>query len=394
MSFVRTALQSNAAALVVAASLFACGGMGAQPTATLEPGRVTALKLVAVGGKTTFCPHGPPVQLQAIASLEGSGSLATWSDGESREGRLDFTAFEWTASHGQVDGEGRVRLADDPFPLLERPLLVTARVAGKAEVEAKLELSPSWRCSVRIDRSGAPGAAGSTGGAGINGRPGRIGDALMVAASGELGEPGGAGGDGGAGRPAAAVDVAVGWVNTAKRGRLVLVRVNGRAYLFDPAGGARAEVVADGGRGGQGGAGGAGGAGGDGGAGKLKEGTEGPGADGGAGGVGGRGGAGGDGASVRVQHDSRDPALVGMVRISNRGGPGGPGGPGGRGGAGGKGGASSIGGRGPDAKDGKPGTSGATGQAGRPGQTIPSPPADARALFSEEIGRGVPVVVE
>jgi hypothetical protein len=389
---VNTNLQVTAA-LVVAASLVACGGMGAQPSATLEPASVTALRLVAVGGESTFCPHGPPVQVQAIASLEGGGSLLTWSDGESREGRLDFTAFEWTASHGQVDGEGRVRLADDPFPLLERPLLVTARVPGKPSIEAKLELRPNWRCGVRVERSGAPGAAGSPGAPGVGGRPGRIGDGAIGATNGELGEPGGPGASGGAGQPAAAVDVALGWVTTSKDGRLVLARVNGRAYLFDPTG-ARLEVVADGGSGGQGGAGGAGGQGGDGGSSKEKPGTEGAGANGGAGGAGGRGGAGGDGASVRVQHDARDPALAQMIRISNRGGEGGAGGPGGRGGAGGKGGASTIGGRGPDGRTGQRGIGGSKGQAGRPGRAIPSPPAAARVLFADEIARGVPVAVE
>lgn len=378
-------------ALVLALSLIACGGMGgAQGGARLDPASVTALKLVAVGGKTSFCPSGPPVQLEAIASVEGGDSLATWSDGESREGRLDFGAFEWTASSGQVDGEGRVRLDADPFALLERPLLVTARVPGKPAVSAQLELSPDWRCGGRVELSGAAGTAGTAGGAGIEGRPGRIGDAILGATNGELGEPGEPGGAGGAGRPASAVEVALGWVTTPKQGRLALVRVNGRAYLFNPTG-EKFQLVADGGPGGQGGAGGSGGGGGDGGSSKDKPGTEGSGTDGAPGGAGGRGGAGGDGATVRVQHDARDPALVQTIVVSNRGGAGGPGGPGGRGGPGGKGGASTTGGRGPDGRSGRSGNNGIPGQAGRAGPAVQAEPADARALFADEIGRGVPV---
>jgi hypothetical protein len=76
--------------------------------------------------------HCPSASVSAAARRFPWRSLATWSDGESREGRLAFTAFEWNASHGQVDGEGRVRQADDPFPLLER----RRRLAARHEVVA------------------------------------------------------------------------------------------------------------------------------------------------------------------------------------------------------------------------------------------------------------------
>jgi hypothetical protein len=388
-------LRFTGAAAAALAFAFACGGAqsGGAERAELDAAQVTALEIGAVGGATAFCPGGPPLQLRAVVTTADGGKLETWAAGEPEEGKLGFDRFEWSASPGQVDALGRLAAPPDPFTLLDRPVTVTARVVGRSDLEAKLELPPNWKCGGVANVSGQAGGDGGPGAAGVPGRAGRPGTANTRAEHGELGERGQDGSVGGQGQPGHAVDVALAWVTTPKHGRLVLVRVGERSFLFDPTG-EKFAVASTGGAGGKGGPGGAGGQGGEGGDTNADQGAAGNGSDGGPGGNGGKGGDGGDGGALRVQFDGRHPELVQAVRFESLGGPGGKGGAGGAGGRGGQGGISPTGMRGTAGRTGQTGQAGATGRTGQNGPPVDARPADVRQLFAEELGRGVPIAVE
>jgi hypothetical protein len=360
--------------------------------AELDPAQAAALRLSAVGGESTFCPNSAPIQLRAEVTTTSGAVLTTWAAGESGEGRLDFDRFEWAAAPGQVDREGRLRMPADPFALVDRSVVVTARVAGKPAVKASLELRPTWRCGGAIGAGGQPGAGGFSGGSGVAGRAGQPGSEDAQA---QHGEPGARGQDGSSGEPGQAgpaVAVAVALADT-PAGRLVLVRVGDAAYLFDPAGDPFV-VVAGGGSGGAGGDGGSGGFGGSGGDTNAASGGPGNGGDGGDGGDGGPGGDGGDGGAVRLRYDQRHPELVDLVRVESPGGEGGPGGGGGSGGPGGQGGTAPSGARGAAGRAGRPGPAGRPGRPGHIGPPVDARPADVRQLFADELARGLPIAVE
>lgn len=385
--------KTHHASVTAAVFLSACAtSSGVGRGADLDPAKVTAIEVAAVGGEAAFCPGGPPLQLKAIVTAEGGARLETWAAGEPEEGKLGFDRFEWSAAAGQVDAQGRLQPPADSLALVDHTVTVTARVVGKPDIEGKLELSPTWRCGGTADARGPLGHPGAPGMAGEKGRAGRPGGATGEAENGELGSKGQDAAAGGAGGAGPAVDVALAYVTTRKHGKLVLVRIGDRSYLFDPAG-EKFHVRAGGGAGGQGGAGGPGGQGGEGGDTNGDKGRAGNGSDGGDGGAGGRGGAGGDGGAIRVQYDGNHQELLQSVVFESAGGPGGPGGAAGEGGRGGAGGNSPTGQRGTNGRTGHRGPSGGAGQPGRDGPAVDSRPGDVRQLFADEIGRGVPIDV-
>jgi hypothetical protein len=362
--------------------------------ATFDPAQAKAVDLIAVGGARAVCPNGPPPQLKAVITLTDGRRLETWQSGESQEGRLGFDAFEWSASPGSVNQSGLLVLPPDPFALVDRTIAVTARVAGKPELESQLELTTRWDCGGHADARGPAGQSGQSGWSGSSGAAGRSGDATNAAGDGSPGEHGQDGGDGGPGQPGPAVEVALALVATQASGQLVLVRVGSAHFLFDPKG-EKFHVAADGGGGGSGGSGGSGGAGGPGGSNSVQGGGDGGrGGDGGNGGNGGRGGDGADGGSIHVRHDRRHPELLDRVTYSNGGGPGGSGGNGGFAGSAGSGGSSASGRKGVDGRAGQSGQSGSTGRSGRGGGPAEVQAADVRALFAEEIERGLPIAID
>jgi hypothetical protein len=382
--------------------LFAAGsaGLGRPKPAKLEVDKVTAIDLITVGGASSFCPNGGAVQFKVVATLEGGKKLTTPERGESIEGKLEFSAFEWSTDIGAVGESGVLRLPGDPFAVVDRTVKVTARVAGKPKISSEVELTPRFDCGGMAGFSGQSGESGRSGAAGRQGRRGESGNSSKQATDGEGGQDGQDASDGGNGGPGPDIEVALALVKTQMHGELVLVRVTpmGAAspaayWLIDPQG-EPFTVTATGGSGGHGGSGGSGGSGGFGGSNNIQGGGDGGnGGDGGDGGRGANGGDGGDGGSILVRYDRKRPELRGLVRYSTAGGPGGSPGGGGYGGTAGPGGSSASGQRGTNGRQGVSGQGGQSG--GRDGRSGPAARMKAdkvQSLFAGEIEAGIDII--
>jgi hypothetical protein len=362
--------------------------------ATLEPARATAVDLIMVGGARTYCPHGDPLQVKAVVTLDDGSRLETWSSGTSRDGKLPFTELELSSSYGVVDDQGRLQVPADPFAAIDTEVTVTARLVQRPDLVAEVSVAPSFACGGVVAVAGDRGVSGRSGVDGRAGRTGQSGNSDRAATDGEHGGHGQDGGDGGHAGPGPELEVALGYVDSERHGRLVLVRV-GRAYfLVDPEGQPFA-VAARGGSGGSGGSGGRGGAGGAGGSNNVVGGGDGgDGGDGGAGGNGGNGGDGGEGGRITVYVDAAHPELRELIRFDTGGGYAGGAGSGGYGGSPGAGGSSADGQRGQTGRSGVSGQSGVAGRAGRDGPPPSFEAVPAARLFAEERRRGIPVAVD
>ncbi len=386
-------------ARLVCAVLFATACFPTGPKyAKLDAKNVKAVDVILVGGGTTFCPSGDAPQVKVVATTRDGKRIETWTAGGGRDGKLDFTAFEWNVSAGALDAEGRYLSPADPFAVLDQEVTIQARVAGNPAVHGTLALSPTFACGGVAQFSGAGGETGTHGAQGRNGRGGESGNSDKQATDAERGQNGGDGRDGRAGADGPKVEVALGVVQSEKHGELVLARVTiagsnlGRYFLLDPKG-QPLLVMAQGGRGGDGGSGGQGGSGGFGGSNDIVGGGDGGnGGDGGDGGRGADGADGGSGGEVTVRFDKRRPELKQIVRVDTSGGQGGSAGNGGMAGTPGPGGSSASGQR---------GEGGRVGVAGEPGQRsgrrgADGPPArfsgeDPAKLFSGEMAQGVKI---
>ncbi|HVK74500.1 MAG TPA: hypothetical protein VM734_14310, partial [Kofleriaceae bacterium] len=248
-------------ALVAAAG---CGPAGPRP-ARLDASKATAIHVATVGGATRYCAGSDGPQLDVVVTTSDGKRLDTWSQGESRDGKLPFNTFEWTASWGQVDGDGFVRLPDDAIAAIGRPVTVEVRVAERPDLVGAVELVPDFGCGGTFGASGTSGASGYSGDDGAYGRDGAAGDETRAGGRGEDGGDAGDGDDGSPGGPGPRVEAAVAYVDTADGRRLAVLRVwsggTVETTVFDPAGQPWA-VAAYGGAGGSGGRGGRGGAGG------------------------------------------------------------------------------------------------------------------------------------
>ena len=379
---------------IVALLLCSCLPRG-PALARLDAKKASAVDLIMVGGVRSFCVHGQPAQVKAVVTLEDGKKIETWSQGQSRDGKLGFDAFEWSASYGMVDDSGRLRIANDPFAVMERQVEITVRVADRPELTSSATLAPTFDCGAVANVCGDSGRMGRAGGPGRMGRPGQSGDSSRQATNGEHGGNGQDGGDGGPGGAGPVVEIAVGLVESTAQGRLLVVKVGGRYFLADPEAGQRIMVVASGGAGGSGGSGGSGGAGGSGGSNNIQDaGDGGHGGDGGDGGRGGNGGDGGDGGAITVYYDARFPELKEILALSTAGGSGGMGGFAGSAGGPGPGGSSASGTRGSSGRTGLAGESGGSGRAGRAGSAPQFVAARVTDLFADEIARGIPIVTE
>jgi hypothetical protein len=390
------AARTGALALAALLSLASAALRGPQP-AKLDVKKVTAVELSLVGGGATFCPNGTPAQMRVVATVAGGKQQTTWAQGESRDGKLEHAAFTWTTDVGAIDGDGILRLPADPFAVVDRTITVGVQVPGKPELGGQLTLAPVFDCGGMAVFSGAAGEPGRVGADGRLGRNGDSGHSSKQATDGENGQSGQDGGDAGDGGPGPALEVALGYVDTERHGRLALIRIaaaGGGATvhhaLFDPAG-LPFSVGALGGAGGPGGPGGQGGQGGFGGSNNIQGGGDGGnGGDGGDGGRGGHGGDGGDGGSILVRVDRSHPELARQVRFDTSGGPGGGGGYPGGAGPGGPGGSSASGAAGQGGRFGVAGSSsGEGGRAGRNGPAVKLVKEPAKQLFADEIARGI-----
>ena len=400
--------------LLLVGFVTACGPAGPRP-ARLDASKATAIEVATVADARRFCPGGESIQLAvAVATTDGK-RLDTWSRGESRDGKLPFNIFEYTTSWGQIDGDGFVRLPDDPIAAIGRVVTVEVRVAERPDLVGTVSLEPDFGCGGTLGGIGATGASGWTGDGGHDGRPGAAGSDTSDGRDGERGGDAGHGSDGGPGGPGPRVEAAVAFVDTASGQRLVVLRTwadagGAATTVFDPAGRAWG-VVALGGDGGRGGSGGRGGAGGTGGSGTYKSssgssgsgsgsgsderddkpGTSGGnGGDGGRGGDGGNGGDGGPGGTITLVYDASFPALLDAIVVDNRGGRGGDAGWAGDGGHGGGGGSGER--RGHDGRSGQAGRAGSRGRDGVAGPRPEIKAGDVRALFADLADRGLTVV--
>jgi hypothetical protein len=174
---------------LAALTFAACGGY--------QKLKVDDVKSVAVTidePEQRFCAYAP-VELRARVTYKNGDTAQTQTPGEGRKGRLRPAEFQWVSAFGTIDDTAVLRLAPDPFAWLEQPIRVSAKVAARPEMFGATELAPRFDCGGTLDLKGAKGARG-----------------------GELE-------DGGAGAPGPVVDVALAYVESPRRGRLVLVRV-------------------------------------------------------------------------------------------------------------------------------------------------------------------------
>ncbi len=344
-----------------------------------------------------FCAYAP-VALRAIVTYKDGKLARSRTPADDERGHLRVREFAWTSSHGTVNELAVLALPHDPLAWFTEPIKIAARVVARPALGGEATVQPRFDCGGTVDLRGDVGARG--------------GEAE----------------DGGPGAPGPVVEVALGYLEHARTGRLVLVRVRrGDAapeHFLIAASPSATPFVLDV-RGGDGGIGGQGVAGLDGRVGEMgPTGHDGmpcengwvggdgePGEPGGPGGPGANGGVGGPGGAVTVRHDARFPELVELVTVlvdgggagaHGAGGTGGRGGRGGNGGAGGKAGPvdasctpsdGAVGNAGAYGGDGATGAAGLPGVPGPPG-TIERVPADVSTLFADELARGVAVVTE
>ncbi len=388
-------------------TLVACGPTGPRP-ARLDASKATAIEVATVGDARQFCPGGEAIQLAVAVSTTDGKRLDTWSPGEGRDGKLPFTAFEYTTTWGQVDTDGYVRLPDDAIAAIGRLVTVEVRVVERPDLVGQIALEPNFGCGGTLGGLGAAGSSGWRGDGGQDGRSGDAGTDSRDGAPGEHGSDGGHGSGGGRGGPGPRVEAALAYVDTATGQRLAVLRTwaDGgiSTTVFDPAGN-QWGVVALGGDGGGGGSGGGGGRGGAGGSGTYKTsgsssgsgsgssdpgkpGTAGgSGGDGGRGGDGGNGGDGGDGGTIELIYDPAAPELLERVILDNRGGRGGGAGWAGDAGYGGSSGAGER--RGNDGRGGQQGRAGVSGRDGVGGPRAVVRAGDVRPLFADLAERGL-----
>ncbi|MCW5808672.1 MAG: hypothetical protein KIT31_40355, partial [Deltaproteobacteria bacterium] len=199
----------------------ACAGY-----AQLDPKKVTAVAVTTADGSGAFCAGAPPVQLKAIATVEGGRRYATWEQRDRRrttDGRLRFASFQWSADGARVDGDGYL-VASDLLATLDAPIRVRASVIGRDAVAGEAAIAPRFDCGVAIDLSGRAGDDGMNGSDGSSGSSGSSGDDDSSGGDGGRGGDGDDGKPGERGAPGPALDVAIGVVATAQQ-RLALVRV-------------------------------------------------------------------------------------------------------------------------------------------------------------------------
>ena len=355
----------------------------------VEPASIRALDLIFVGAEASYCAHGSPPQVRVVVTRDDSTQASTNVAGESADGKVNFNQFELSSSKGTIDGEGFLRISNDPFDHLGAPAVVTARLVGRPEMTSSAEIVAHFDCAAR---GGVAGASGRSPFSARSGQVGQRGNNASSSAGSQNGQDGGHGesaGDGGHAGHGGNLKVAVTFVESESHGRLMLVKHGATRTLL----GKKAPpylISSVGGAGGSGGDGGSGGSGGNGGDAQVEDsGNGGDGGNGGSGGGGGVGGDGGDGGSVTMLFDQRFPELKSAVQVNTSGGQAGRAGRGGRGGSGGTGGTAKSGSRGQNGQAGAAGRDGRPGRDGRAGRSATFTAAPAAELFEAEISAGV-----
>lgn len=361
-----------------------------------------SLSVTALSG-TRYCLSAPPQLVINVTSVDGK-NFRTPKRGEGHGNRLQFKDFVVEASHGTVTPDG-VLVIPDPIPLLYEELVVRVRPAGPTGpgtktplwVKGELRLTPRFDCRSALDFDGQPGAPGVGGAWGQHGTDGEDGGDeknCSAAQNGRGGSNGGDGQTGGDARDGADIRIDVAVAHSTWRHRVLVLRASGpdlaapRYVFLDPNLVEKVTVSAQGGNGGPGGDGGRGGNGGNGGDSKCNSAAAGNGGDGADGGDGGSGGDGGNGGRIDLHAPLGHTEVVEWFTLRNAAGYGGHPGRAGSGGNGGKAGSGPLGSAFPG-KDGRYGSDASTGNDGQDGPAVNISFSDARALFAEEVGRGL-----
>src|SRR5262249_19195627 len=140
-------------------------------------------------------------------------------------GKLDFANFHWEASAGAVDEDGLYHPPTDPLSGVDQDATIRASVEGNPKVVGDVSVSPIYDCGATADFSGAPGTHGAQGDRGQPGRHGKDAEIDHRAVGGEDATDGGNGGEGEDGANATGVEVALAYLSSPKRGKLILARV-------------------------------------------------------------------------------------------------------------------------------------------------------------------------
>ena len=253
-----------------------------------------------------------------VTSPEGK-VLATEGEGH---GKILWKDLTVTPSVGAASKKGVVSLPQDPRISDGKTVHVAITVPSHPDMRAEMDIPVRYDRKFSAYFSGSSGSSGTDGSDGMDGSSGSSGSldpdhpsAGGNGSDGTNGSDGQSGGDGGDGPP---VQVRV----ALRQGDHPLLQIGVSAggreslYLVDPQGGSLT-VSSDGGSGGSGGRGGRGGRGGSGGIGSPNgsSGRDGLSGNNGSNGSSGRGG------SIAVTYDPQAKAYLGVIRLSNPGGP-------------------------------------------------------------------------
>ena len=203
----------------------ACGGPPTPQPARLDPATAASITARLAGGRDRFCPGGAAPQLDVAVATTAGKVLDSWTQGEHRDGKLPFSTFEFTTSWGQIDGDGFVRLPDDPLAAIDRTVTVVVRVGERPDLSATVTLTPDFGCGGQLGAAGATGGGGRGGASGDRGADGRPDDGSRPAEAGQRGGHGGDGSPGGPGGPGPVVTASLGYLDLGGGRRLAILRV-------------------------------------------------------------------------------------------------------------------------------------------------------------------------
>jgi hypothetical protein len=270
-------------------------------------------------------PEGPGIapgeKSPLVLAFTGPDGKVLMTEGEGH-GKVLWKDINVTASVAVANKKGIVSLPKDPRISDGKVPHIIITVPSHPDLHAELDIPVRYDYNYTSSFSGSSGSSGTDGSSGMDGSSGSSGsmdpDHPSAGGDGSNGSDGSDGSNGGPGGDGSPVQVRV----ALRSGSHPLLQVgvsaagHQRLYLVDPQGGSLT-VKSDGGSGGSGGKGGRGGRGGSGGIGSPSGSS---GRDG-SNGRDGSSGSSGNGGSITVTYDPQVKPFLGMIRLSNPGGP-------------------------------------------------------------------------
>ena len=263
----------------------------------------------------------PGEKLPLVVSFTDSASKVWVTEGEG-QGKILWKDITVTSTVVTVNKKGIVSLPADPRISDGKTAHVAITVSSHPDMHSEIDIPIRYDYNYSFYISGSSGSSGMDGTNGMDGSSGSMGsldpDHPSAGGSGSDGTNGADGSDGGVGWDAPPTQVRV----ALRPGPHPLLQVEASAagkdkfYLIDPNGGFL-KVRSEGGPGGSGGKGGRGGRGGSGGIGS-------PNGSSGRDGLNGRDGSDGSsgrGGRITVTYDPQAKPFLGVIRLSNPGGP-------------------------------------------------------------------------